>query len=63
MTSAQASYVSWMADVLVYIVVVEFHHAIVIDSFWISILTAILLKLLLDDRGSRRHAEDLRKAW
>ncbi len=52
MTRAQARYVSWVADVLVYIVVlnlfVEFADAIVIDSFWISILTAILLKLLLD---------------
>jgi hypothetical protein len=51
-TSAQARYASWVADVLVYIVVlnlfVEFVDAIVIESFWISILTAILLKLLLD---------------
>jgi hypothetical protein len=58
-TSAQARYASWMADVLVYIVVlnlfVEFHHAIVIDSFWISILTAILLKLLLDALKSVEH--------
>jgi hypothetical protein len=58
-TSAQARYVSWMADVLVYIVVlnlfVEFHHAIVIDSFWISILTAILLKLLLDALKGVEH--------
>jgi hypothetical protein len=52
MTSAQRRFASWMADVLVYIVVlnlfVEFVHTIVIDSFWISMLTAILLKLLLD---------------
>jgi hypothetical protein len=43
---------SWTSDVLVYIVVlnlfVEFVDAIVIDSFWISILTAVLLKALLD---------------
>ena len=43
---------SWTSDVLVYIVVlnlfVEFNDAIVIDSFWISILTAVLLKALLD---------------
>jgi len=52
MTRAQARFASWMTDVLVYIVVlnlfVEFADAIVIESFWISILTAILLKLLLD---------------
>jgi len=52
MTRAQQRFASWMADVLVYIVVlnlfVEFVHTIVIDSFWISILTALLLKLLLD---------------
>ncbi len=43
---------SWTSDVLVYIVVlnlfVEFVDAIIIDSFWISILTAVLLKALLD---------------
>ena len=51
-TKRQRQYVSWTSDVLVYIVVlnlfVEFVDAIVIDSFWISILTAILLKGLLD---------------
>jgi len=51
-TPAQQRFASWMADVLVYIVVlnlfVEFVPAVVIDSFWISILTAVLLKLLLD---------------
>jgi len=59
MTSAQARYASWMADVLVYIVVlnlfVEFADAIVIESFWISILTAILLKLLLDALIGAEH--------
>jgi hypothetical protein len=58
-TAAQARFASWMVDVLVYIVVlnlfVEFHHAIVIDSFWISILTAILLKLLLDALKGVEH--------
>ena len=47
----QRIYVSWLADVLVYIVVlnlyVEYSEAKVIDSFTISILTAVLLKLLL----------------
>jgi len=51
-TKNQRRYVSWTTDVLVYIVVlnlfVEFVDAIVIDSFWISILTAVLLKALLD---------------
>lgn len=58
-TNAQARYTSWMADVLVYIVVlnlfVEFVDAIVIDSFWISILTAILLKLMLDALKGVEH--------
>ncbi len=52
MTAAQRRFASWMADVLVYVVVlnlfVEYVDAVVIDSFAISILTAVLLKLLLD---------------
>jgi len=59
MTIAQARYVSWVADVLVYIVVlnlfVEFADAIVIESFWISILTAVLLKLMLDAAKGLGH--------
>jgi hypothetical protein len=51
-TKRQRLYASWTSDVLVYIVVlnlfVEYVDAIVIDSFSISILTAILLKALLD---------------
>ncbi|MFV1971385.1 MAG: hypothetical protein ACC683_10330 [Acidimicrobiia bacterium] len=51
-TEKQQRFASWMTDVLVYIVVlnlfVEFSDAIVIDSFWISILTAVLLKGFLD---------------
>jgi hypothetical protein len=43
---------SWTKDVLIYVVVlnlfVEYAEKIVIDSFTISILTAILLKALLD---------------
>jgi heme-degrading monooxygenase HmoA len=50
-TSKQQRFLSWSADVLVYIVVlnlfVEFVDAIVIESFWISILTAVLLQALL----------------
>lgn len=48
----QAIYLSWMSDVLVYIVVlnlfVEYSDGKVIDSFTISILTAVLLKGMLD---------------
>lgn len=51
-TTAQRRFLSWSSDVLVYIVVlnffVEFNDAIIIDSFWISILTAVLLTALLD---------------
>ena len=50
-TSEQQWFMSWASDVLVYIVVlnlfVEFVDAIVIESFWISILTAVLLQALL----------------
>ncbi len=48
-----------MTDVLIYIVVlnlfVEFSDAIVIDSFTISILTALLLKAMLDVIGGVEH--------
>ena len=51
-TPAQQRFALWMTDVLVYIVVlnlfVEHASAVVIDSFSISILTAVLLKLMLD---------------
>ncbi len=51
-TRGQLRFTDWVADVLVDIVVlnlfVEFVDTIVIDSFWISILTAVLLKLMLD---------------
>ena len=50
-TKQQHRFESWMTDVLVYIVVlnlfVEFNDAIVIESFWISILTAVLLQALI----------------
>src|SRR5215467_14411732 len=52
MSPAQARFLSWVSSVLVDIVVlnlfVEFVHTIVIDSFYISILTAVLLKLMVD---------------
>jgi hypothetical protein len=48
----QDIFVSWMSDVLIYIVVlnlfVEYLPAVIIESFTISILTAVLLKILLD---------------
>jgi hypothetical protein len=51
-TAAQARFVSWVSEVLVDIVVlnlfVEFAHTVVIDSFYISVLTAVLLKLMVD---------------
>ncbi|MFQ5968112.1 MAG: hypothetical protein ACE5MI_10960 [Acidimicrobiia bacterium] len=51
-TTAQQRFASWMLDVLVYTVVlnlfVEYVDSIVIDSFTISIFTAVLLKALLD---------------
>jgi hypothetical protein len=60
MTPAQARFVSWVSEVLVDIVVlnlfVEFVHTIVIDSFWISILTAVLLKLMVDAVKGLEHS-------
>ena len=51
-TPAQERFTSWARDVLVYTVVlnlfVEYAEAIVIDSFTISIFTAVVLKILLD---------------
>lgn len=58
-TSLQARYASWTADVLVYTIVLNFFvehvEAIVIDSFTISVLTALLLKLMLDALGGLEH--------
>ena len=51
-TKKQDTFVSWVSDVLIYIVVlnlfVEYLPAVIIESFTISILTAVLLKILLD---------------
>ena len=48
----QLFFYSWTRDVLIYVVVlnlfVEYLPKVVIDSFTVSILTAILLKALLD---------------
>ena len=50
-TARQVQFASWSVYLLVDIVVlnlfVEFSHSVVIDSFYISILTAALLRLLL----------------
>ena len=50
-TRRQRVFADWLTDILVYMVVlnlfVEYRSAIVIDSFAISILTALLLKVLL----------------
>jgi hypothetical protein len=51
-TRRQMIFASWTKDVLIYIIVlnlfVEFNSKIIIDSFTISIFTAILLKILLE---------------
>jgi hypothetical protein len=51
-TKRQLIFFSWTKDVLIYIIVlnlfVEYNAKIVIDSFTISIFTAILLKILLE---------------
>ncbi|MGI9613546.1 MAG: hypothetical protein ACR2QO_11585 [Acidimicrobiales bacterium] len=49
---AQRYYADFMMDVLVYTVVlnlfVEFVESIIIDSFLVSLLTAVVMKLLID---------------
>ena len=51
-TKRQMIFFSWTKDVLIYILVlnlfVEYNPKIIIDSFTISIFTAILLKILLE---------------
>ncbi|MGI9595441.1 MAG: hypothetical protein ACR2QK_04735 [Acidimicrobiales bacterium] len=51
LTRAQARLVDWSIDILVYTVVlnlfVEYVESVVIDSFTISLLTAILIKVIL----------------
>ncbi len=58
-TPAQERFMEWMRDVLVYTVVlnlfVEFADAVVIDSFLISIFTAVVLKVLLDILTTVEH--------
>ena len=51
-TKQQMVFFSWTKDILIYIIVlnlfVEYNPKIIIDSFTISIFTAILLKILLE---------------
>ena len=51
-TRQQMIFTSWAKDVLIYIIVlnlfVEYNPKIIIDSFTISIFTAVLLKILLE---------------
>ena len=51
-TKRQMIFFSWAKDILIYIIVlnlfVEYNTKIIIDSFTISIFTAILLKILLE---------------
>ena len=55
----QEIFFSWTSDVLIYTIVlnlfVEYVDAVVIDSFTISILTAILLKAMLDRLVGLEH--------
>jgi hypothetical protein len=63
-TAGQARFLSWMADVLIYVVVinlfVEYAPSVIIESFTISLLTAILLKLMLDSIVGLEHRV---RAW
>ncbi len=56
---AQEIYASWYIDTLIYIVVLnlfdQYHHAVRIDSFTISILTALLLKAMIVLIGRFEH--------
>jgi uncharacterized integral membrane protein len=58
-TRAQEIYTSWATDLLIYVVVlnlfVEYVDAVIIDSFTISILTALLLKIILELVGRFEH--------
>ena len=52
LSKQQLVFLSWTKDILIYTVVlnlfIEFNEKILIDSFSISIFTAIVLKILLD---------------
>lgn len=59
-TPQQATFISWISDILVYIVVLNlfsefFPEHIHIGSFWVSILAAVLFKVLLVIVGKADH--------
>lgn len=58
-TRAQDRFRSWAVDILIYTLVlnlfVEYSSAVVIDSFTISILTAAVLKVILDALTAVEH--------
>ena len=58
-TRAQALFVSWVMDVLVYIVVlglfVEYVPSVITESFIITIFTAVVLKLLIEAIARLEH--------
>lgn len=67
-TSRQRRFASFMTDVLIYVVVlnlfVEYVDSIIIDSFTISVFTAVLLKLMLDLILAFEHqVSDFFKKW
>jgi hypothetical protein len=67
-TRRQLIFFSWTKDVLIYVVVlnlfVEYVDRVVIDSFTISILTALLLKVLLEIiLGLEHRVAHLFAAW
>ena len=51
-TTRQKVFFSWTKDILIYVIVlnlfVEYSPVVIIDSFTISIFTAIVLKIILD---------------
>jgi hypothetical protein len=52
LTHAQETFISWTVDILIYVLVLNlfaefWSEKIVIDSFWVTILTAALFKALL----------------
>jgi|tagenome__1003787_1003787.scaffolds.fasta_scaffold19397983_1 hypothetical protein len=58
-TRRQQLFASWVADVLVFIVVlnlfVEYQPKVIAESFTISIFTAVVLKLLIDAIAGTEH--------
>ena len=66
-TQAQLRFAKALAEILVYIVVLnlfaQFVHAVVIESFSVSLVTAVLLRLMLGAtvRLERRVADHFRE--